>query len=78
MRLKVCVGSVCVGVTTLMCRGRECVRLGSDFDVSPSTCLWTVEVYVPQDPHQEVVVVFRYTYVSCELYKPKIYRYIHI
>ena len=29
MRLQTCVGSVCVGGTTLMCRGRECTRLGS-------------------------------------------------
>ena len=29
MRLQECVGSVCVGGTELMCRGRECVRLGS-------------------------------------------------
>jgi hypothetical protein len=29
MRLQVCVGSVCVGGTTLMCRGRVCARLGS-------------------------------------------------
>ena len=29
MRLQVCVGSVCVGGTGLMCHRRECVRLGS-------------------------------------------------
>ena len=29
VRLQACVGSVCVGGTTLMCRGRECARLGS-------------------------------------------------
>ncbi len=29
MRLQTCVGSVCVGDTTLMCRGRECARWGS-------------------------------------------------
>ena len=29
MRLQVCVGSVCVGGTALMCHGRECARLGS-------------------------------------------------
>ena len=29
MRLQACVGSVCVGGTALMCRGRECARLGS-------------------------------------------------
>ena len=28
-RLQACVGSVCVGGTALMCRGRECARLGS-------------------------------------------------
>ena len=28
-RLQACVGSLCVGNTTLMCRGRECARLGS-------------------------------------------------
>jgi hypothetical protein len=35
-------------------------------DVSPSTRRWTVQVYVPQGPHQETVVVFGYTYVSCK------------
>ena len=29
MRLQTCVGSVCVGGTTLMCLGRECEGLGS-------------------------------------------------
>ena len=29
MRLQTCVGSVCVGDTSLMWRGRECVQLGS-------------------------------------------------
>jgi hypothetical protein len=29
---------------------------------------WSVEVYVPQVPHQEAVEVFGYTYVSCERY----------
>ena len=29
MRLQACVGSVCVGDTTLMCRGWECARMGS-------------------------------------------------
>ena len=29
IRLQACVGSVCVGGTVLMCRGRECARLGS-------------------------------------------------
>ena len=29
MPLQACVGSVCVGGTALMCRGRECARLGS-------------------------------------------------
>jgi hypothetical protein len=28
-RLQACVGSVCVGGTALMYRGRECARLGS-------------------------------------------------
>ena len=84
MRLQAFVGSVCVGGTALMPRGRECARLGlatrrrvlgsATRDASPSTRRWTVEVYVPQDPHQGAVVVFRYTYVLCECYTPNIYR----
>jgi len=35
----------------------------------------SVEVYVPQDPHQGVRVVFGYTYVSRERYTPNVYRY---
>ena len=55
-------------------------------DVSPSTCHWSVEVYVSHDPHQEATVVFGYIEGSflvngtdhvCELYDPNIYRCIH-
>ena len=56
--LQTCVGPVCVRGTELMCHGRECTRLGSHLDTSPSTCRWTVEVYVPPDPHQGASVVF--------------------
>ena len=63
MRLEVCVGLVCVGGTALMCRGRDVHGWVRQLDVSPSTCRWSVEVYVPQGPHQGVVVVFGYSYV---------------
>ena len=46
-------------------------------DVSPSTCRWSVEVYVSQDPHQGATVVFGYIEVSCERYDPIIYRCVH-
>ena len=45
--------------------------------LSPSTRHWSVEVYVSQDTHQGVTVVFGYMEVSCELYVPNIYRFIH-
>ena len=77
IRLETCVGSVCVGGTTLMCHrltdGNVHDRV-RQLDSSSSTCHWLVEVHVPQGPHQGVVVVFTYTYVSCEHYTPKIYR----
>jgi hypothetical protein len=44
-----------------MCPGRECVLVYGwvrQLDTSPSTRRWTVEVYVPQVPHQVTVVVF--------------------
>ena len=59
-----------------------CVSYGNvhgwvrQLDTSPSMCHWTVEVYVPQDPHQGSVVVFGYTYVPCEHYTPNIYRWL--
>jgi hypothetical protein len=68
MRLQACVGSVCVGGTALMCRGRNVHGWVRQLDVSPSTCHWTVEVYVPQVPPQEEPVVFGYIEVPCERY----------
>ncbi len=38
MRLQACVGSVCVGGTTLMYRGRDVYGWVRKLDVSPSTC----------------------------------------
>ena len=46
-------------------------------DVSPSTRRWKVEVYVSQDPPQEVPVLFGYIELSSERYTPNIYRCIH-
>ena len=52
-------------------------------DVSPSTCRWSVEVYVSHGPHQEATVVFGYiegsflvsrTGDARERYAPNIYR----
>ena len=52
-------------------------------DASPSTCRWSVEVYVSHGPHQEATVVFGYIEGSFlvsrtgdvrELYVPNIYR----
>ena len=60
MRLQTCVGSVCVGDTVLMCRGRDVYDWVRQLDTSPSTRRWSVEVYVSQDPHQGETVVFRY------------------
>ena len=77
MRLQACVGSVCVGCTTLMCHGRDVHDWVRQLDVSPSTCHWTVEVYVPQGPPQEAPVVFGYIEVSCERYAPNLYRCKH-
>ena len=75
MRLQVCVGSVCGGDTSLMCRGRDVNGWVRQLDVSPSTRCWSVEVYVSQGPHQEATVVFGYIEVSCERYAPNIYSY---
>ena len=47
MRLQTCVGSVCVGGTALMCRGRDVHGWVRQLDASPSTRRWAVEVYVP-------------------------------
>jgi hypothetical protein len=60
MRLHVCVDSVCVGGTALMCRGRDVHDWFRQLDASPSTRLWSVEVYVSQGPHQGATVVFGY------------------
>ncbi len=77
MRLQTCVGSVCVGVTTLIHRARDVHGWVQQLDSSPSTRHWVVEVYVPQVPPQETRVVFGYIEVSCECYTPNIYRYTH-
>ena len=83
MRLQACVGSVCGGGTALMCRGRECTRLGSKLDVSPSAHHESVEVCVSQGPHQGATVVFEYiegsflvsrTGDAREYHVPNIYR----
>ena len=66
MRLEKCVGSVCVGGTALMCRGRDVYGWVRQLDASPSTRRWSVEVYVPQGPPQEAPVVFGYIEVSYE------------
>ena len=53
-------------VLTRMChtfRNRECVRLDLQLDLSPCTRRWSVEVYVPEDPHQGTPVVSGYAYV---------------
>ncbi len=83
MRLQVCVGSVCGGGTSLMCRGRDVYDWVRQLDVSPSTCHWSVEVYVSHGPHQGATVVFGYIEESFlvsrtddarEHYAPNIYR----
>ena len=83
MRLQACVGSVCGGGTALMCRGRDVHGWVRQLDVSPSTCHWSVEVYVSHDPHQGTTVVFGYiegsflvsrTGDARERYAPNIYR----
>ncbi len=68
MRLQEChsVGSVCAGGTSLMCRDGNVKGWVRKLDVSPSTCRWTVEVYVPNGPHRGSVVVFGYTNVTYE------------
>ena len=43
-----------------MCRGRDVHDWVRQLDVSPSTCRWSVEVYVSQGPHQGATVVFGY------------------
>jgi hypothetical protein len=50
IRLQVCVGSVCVGDTSLMCRGRDVHDWVRQLDSSPSTRHWSVEVYVSHGP----------------------------
>ena len=77
MRLQACVGSVCVEGTTLICLGRDVHGWVRQLDVSPSTCRWSVEVYVSHGPHQGATVVFGYIEVPCERYDPNIYRCIH-
>ncbi len=86
MRLHPCVGLVCGGGTALMCRGRDVHDWVRQIDTSPSTCHWSVEVYVSQDPHQGGTVVFGYiegsflvrkTGDARELYDPNICRCIH-
>ena len=86
MRLQACVGSVCVGGTALMYHGRDVHDWVRELDVSPSTCHWSVEVYVSHGPHQEATVVFGYIEGSFlvsrtgdvrERYAPNIYRCIH-
>jgi hypothetical protein len=83
MRLQTCVGSVCGGDTSLMCRGRDVHDWVRRLDASPSTRRWSVEVYVSQGPHQGATVVFGYiegsflvsrTGDACEHYAPNIYR----
>ncbi len=74
------------GGTTLMCHGRDVHGWVRQLDVSPSTCLWSVEVYVSHGPHQGATVVFGYiegsflvsrTGDARERYAPNIYRFIH-
>ena len=60
MRLQACVGSVCVGGTALIYRGRHVYDWVRELDVSPSTRHWSVEVCVSQVPHQGATVVFGY------------------
>jgi hypothetical protein len=86
MRLHTCVGSVCGGDTVLVCLRRDVNGWVRQLDVSPSTCRWSVEVYVSQGPHQGTTVVFGYIEGSflvsrtddvIERHVPNIYRYIH-
>jgi hypothetical protein len=86
MRLQACVSSECGGDMTLMCHGRDVYGWVRQLDVSPSTCRWSVEVYVSHGPHQGATVVFGYIEVSFlvsrtgdvrERYVPNIYRCIH-
>jgi hypothetical protein len=66
-----------------MYRGRDVYDWVRQLDVSPSTCHWSVEVYVSQGPHQGTTVVFGYiegsflvnkTGEAHEHYVPNIYR----
>ena len=49
-----------LGVTALMCHGRDVHGWVRQLDTSSSTCRWSVEVYVSHGPHQEATVVFGY------------------
>jgi hypothetical protein len=53
--------------------GRDVYGWVRQLDMSPSTCHWSVEVFVSQGPHQGDTVVFEYLEVSCEHYDPNIY-----
>ena len=86
MRLQTCVGSVCVGGTALMCRGRDVHGWVRKLEESPSTSRWSVEVCISQGPHQGATVVFGYIEGSFlvrragdvrERYAPNMYRYRH-
>ncbi len=85
MRLQACVGSVCVVGTALMYLGRDVHDWVRQLESSPSTCRWSVEVYVSQGPHQGATVVFGYiegsflvgrTGDAREQYDPNMYRFI--
>ncbi len=43
-----------------MCHGRDVHGWVRKLEESPSTCRWSVEVYVSQGPHQGPTVVFGY------------------
>ena len=83
MRFQSCVGSVCVGDTSLMCRGREYARLGSTTRcVSFYASLVGGGLRLSRS-HQEATVVFGYIEGSFlvsrtgdvrERYAPNIYR----
>ena len=60
-----------------MCHGRDVHVWVRQLDTSPSTCRWSVKVFVCQDPHQGATVVFGYIEVSCERHAPNICRCIH-
>ena len=73
------VGPVCERNTG----GTDVTRVGMctvgvrQFDGSPSTRRWVVEVYVPPGPHQGAPVGFGYTYKTVNLIY-NIYQFIHI